>query len=52
MTLVLRPVGRGNWTPVLLAITDSKHAPLPLEVFRGQRVNVAHHVFRISKVLP
>jgi len=50
--LVLRPVGRGNWSPVVLAITDSKHAPLPLEVYVGLRLTLGQHVFRVSKVLP
>lgn len=52
MTLVLRPVGRGNWAPVLIAITESKHSPLPLEVYAGQRLTVADRIFRIAKVLP
>lgn len=50
--LVLRPLGRGAWTPVVLAITESKHSPLPLEVFRGQRVTLGGRVFRVAKVLP
>lgn len=50
--LLLRPPGRGNWTPIVLAITESKHSPLPLEVFVGQRLTIAGRVFRVAKVLP
>jgi len=50
--LILRPPGRGNWTPLVLAIAESKHSPLPLEVFVGQTMTIAGRVFRISKVLP
>lgn len=52
MILVLRPVGRGNWKPVVLAFTESKHSPLPLEVHVGLRLTLGIHVFRVSKVLP
>jgi hypothetical protein len=50
--LVLRPLGRGAWQPTVLAIEGAKHAPRPLEVRVGQRVEIAGRVFRIAKVLP
>jgi len=50
--LILRPLGRGNWTPLVLAIAESKHTPLPLEVFVGQHWTLAGRVFRIAKVMP
>jgi hypothetical protein len=50
--LILRPLGRGNWSPIVLAITESKHSPLPLEVHVGQQWTLAGRIFRISKVLP
>jgi hypothetical protein len=52
LTLILRPLGRGNWAPMLLRIEQSKHAPLPLEVHVGQRLTVAGRTFRVAKVLP
>lgn len=51
MTLVLKPPGRGKWTPVLLTITPSKHAPLPMYVARGQQVLIAGQVFRVAQVM-
>jgi hypothetical protein len=52
VTLILRPPGRGNWHPVVLAVEQSKHAPLPLEVHVGLLVQFGGHVFRVSKVMP
>jgi hypothetical protein len=52
VTLILRPPGRGNWKPIVLSFAASKHSPLPLEVFAGQRVTISTHVFRVAKVLP
>lgn len=52
MTLLLKPPGRGAWTPLLLRIEHSKHAPLPLEVHVGQRISIAGRVFRVAKVMP
>jgi hypothetical protein len=50
--LILRPPGRGNWKPVVLAVTESKHSPLPLELHRGMPVVLGAQQFRVSKVLP
>lgn len=52
MMLILRPPGRGNWQPLVIAITESKHAPLPLEVYVGQKWTIAGRVFRICEVRP
>jgi hypothetical protein len=52
VTLILRPPGRGAWTPVVLTVENSRHAPLPLEVFVGQRWTLGGKVFRISEVRP
>lgn len=53
MTLVLRPLGRGNWAPLLLQIPASrKELPLlPIEVRVGRRLTIDGRVFRIAKVL-
>jgi hypothetical protein len=52
VTVVLRPLGRGNWAPVVLRVDHGKNTPLPLEFYVGQRVELGGHVFRVSKVLP
>lgn len=51
MTLILRPLGRGNWHPVVMRL-DGRRAPLPLEVHVGMRVVLGSQVLRVSKVLP
>lgn len=51
MTLVLRPVGRGNWGTVLLEISG-RRAPPPLYFQRGQRIPMGGTVFRIVEVRP
>lgn len=51
MILTLRPPGKGNWKPVTLVIEHSKHAPLPLYVVRGQRLEIGGQVFRVARVL-
>lgn len=51
MTLVLKPPGRGSWTPVLVTIQRSKHAPLPLCVARGQHVQLGGQTYRVAQVL-
>lgn len=50
MTLLLRPPGRGNWAPITIEVLRSRHSPLPLEVFVGQRWILAGREFRIAKV--
>lgn len=50
MTLLLRPPGKGNWSPVIVVI-DGRHA-VPLEFRRGDLFPLAGQVFRIVKVLP
>lgn len=50
--LVLKPPGRGNWTPLVVALTESRHAPRPLEVHKGQRWTIAGRVYRVAKVMP
>nr|WP_214692502.1 hypothetical protein [Variovorax paradoxus] len=48
--LVLRPIGRGNWKPLIVAIEGQRAAPLLVRV--GQVVPLGGVNFRISKVLP
>lgn len=52
MTIVLRPIGRGNWAPVLLVVSPGKNSPLPLEFYVGQRLELCGHVFRVSRLMP
>ena len=49
MTLILRPIGRGNWRPTRMHI-DSGHA-LPLLFRVGQRLPLGGVVFRICEVV-
>jgi hypothetical protein len=51
MTLILRPPGRGNWTPVVLTLEQSRHSPKPLLVKVGERVPLGGQVFRVARVL-
>lgn len=48
--LILKPPGRGNWTPVVLRIEQSKHAPLPLYVARGQVLVIGGQLLRVAGV--
>ena len=48
--LILRPQGRGNWTPLVVAVEGLRAAPLLIKV--GQLVPLGGIVWRISKVLP
>lgn len=52
MTLILRPPGRGNWAATTVMLQQSKHSPLPLEVFVGQLWTLGGKVFRVSEVRP
>lgn len=49
MTLILRPIGRGNWTTTRMHI-DGGHA-LPLLFRVGQRLPLGGVVFRICEVM-
>lgn len=49
MTLILRPVGRGNWLKTTMHI-DGGHA-LPLLFRVGQRVPLGGVVFRVVEVI-
>jgi hypothetical protein len=48
--LVLKPRGRGNWQPTTLAIEGRKHAPLPIEVAKGDTIVIAGRIYRVAKV--
>jgi hypothetical protein len=50
MTLIVRPVGRGNWRPQNFTV-DERHVP-PMLVQVGQRFELGGVMFRISRVLP
>lgn len=53
MIVILRPPGRGAWSPVRLElVAPGKHGPLPLEVVVGMRWVLDGKVFRVSKVIP
>jgi hypothetical protein len=48
LTVVLRPLGRGNWTPCTLYIEGDRIGPLLVRV--GMRWEIAGVVFRISEI--
>lgn len=52
MTLILRPPGRGNWTPVIVQVEGKPHLPPPMYFEVGQRVPLGGMVFRIAEVRP
>lgn len=50
MTLVLKPIGRGRWRPMSIAI-DEWRIP-PLFVTLGQRITIGGVTFRIARIEP
>lgn len=48
--LILRPKGRGNWTPLVLAVEGKRATPLLIR--RGQELVLGGITYRISKVYP
>jgi len=48
VTLVLKPVGRGRWRPMSIAIDEWRIPPLFVAV--GQRIAIGGIVFRISEI--
>jgi hypothetical protein len=51
MTVILRPLGRGNWATMILQL-GGRRAPLPVEVHVGLRVRFGDQVFRVVEVRP
>lgn len=52
MTIVLKPPGPGNWTPILIRIRHSRNAPRPLEFHVGQIVKLGVRNLRIHAIRP
>ena len=50
MTLVLRPPGRGCWTPVVITIEQSKHAPMPLFFRVGQTLEIGGQTLVVRQI--
>jgi hypothetical protein len=52
VTLVLRRLGRGRWSPVRVTFDPSRQAewPTPLEARRGGRLVLFGVTYRVSKV--
>ena len=51
MQLTLRPIGRGNWQPVVLTIKPGRNSPLPLYVAKGQKLELGGQRYRVVEVL-
>jgi len=50
VTVILKPAGRGNWTPTTLRLEGHHHLPLLVRV--GTRLELGGVVFRICEVRP
>jgi hypothetical protein len=50
MTVVLKPPGRGNWTPLRIDYTGPQVLPLLVRV--GECITLAGVVFRVVEVRP
>lgn len=52
VTVTLRPIGRGNHSPVLLTYVPRLRTeqPTAVEWYRGQRVMLAGLEYRVSRV--
>lgn len=48
--LTLRPPGRGNWTPIVLAVQPQGKTPPPMFIAVNQRITLGGVVYRIAKV--
>jgi hypothetical protein len=53
VTLILRRLGRGNWSPITLTFDEKRHQtlPAPIEARRGARVQLGEQTYRVSKVI-
>lgn len=52
VTVTLRPIGRGSWSPLVLTY-DSRvrsELPAPIEFKRGQRVEFLGQTYRVARV--
>ncbi len=52
MTLILRRIGPGNWSPVRVSFDPRRQAgwPTPIEARRGARVEIFGVTYRVSRV--
>lgn len=50
MTLVLKPIGRGNWHAATLEITGDRDKPLLVRV--GERLEFLGITWRVAEVRP
>lgn len=50
MLLVLKPTGRGKWSPLIVQLTGKRADPLLFQP--GQRITLAGVVYRVCKVQP
>lgn len=50
MTVVAKPVGRGNWSPILLQYAGPQLAPFTVAV--GERFSLGSVTWRVCEVRP
>lgn len=48
--LILRPIGRGNWTPLIVTVQGERAAPMLVK--KGDRIPIGGVVFRVAEVRP
>lgn len=48
MTIVCKPVGRGNWKPIVLNVVGDRAAPLLVKI--GDKLTLANIQFRICEI--
>ena len=54
MTLILRRLGRGCWSPLVVTYDHHRQGQLPILLAAkvGDRIEVAGVAYRVSKVIP
>lgn len=52
MTLILRPPGRGNWSPITVTFEGARAQALALFVRPGLFMTIGPDLFRICEVRP
>ncbi len=52
VTVTLRPVGRGGWSPITLTYDPRARSelPVPIEFRRGQIIPILGRDYRVSRV--
>ena len=49
--LICKPIGRGNWCPIVIRIEQSRNAPRPMDFHRGQIIQFGGQTLRVCVVM-